>query len=431
LEYRLFIQKVASQLGISKKVLLYVSEVVSSPVTIGYLKPIILLPFAALNNLSVHQVEAILLHELSHIRRYDYLVNFIISIIHTLLYFNPFIKYFIRQIEEERENCCDEMVLQYGYDKVSYASALLTLEKASAQHHLLVLGATGKKNLITRIEKIIGMEKKKSFRLAHLVPVFAAIICILTFNSILIINDAKQNGDLMLSSNHVVHPFYFIENSSKEKSQTPAVNLTTGSNQSHVASNSAIPKVTDVFTFEETTEPAAKPMELPEGFIHVDFDEVDAQLSKEQKKQVKTTVEATKKVMTTLQWLEVENAIADVLNKDEKALVKDEYLRELEALNWNNVELNLKSNYDKIDWSKVNNNISNALTVIQLDSIQRSYNLILSQIEKAEAQVNGKLKDCISPLPDVSVEEMKKTKEEVKKNIEAVKAVQEKKIIKI
>ena len=80
LHYRLFVQKIAAQLGIKYKVIVYLSELVRSPLTVGYLKPIILLPIAALNNLSTQQVEAILLHEVSHIRRYDYLVNFMISI---------------------------------------------------------------------------------------------------------------------------------------------------------------------------------------------------------------------------------------------------------------------------------------------------------------------------------------------------------------
>jgi beta-lactamase regulating signal transducer with metallopeptidase domain len=99
---------------------------------------------AALSNLSTQQVEAILLHELSHIRRYDYLVNFIVSIISTFLYFNPFVKQLARAIEEERENCCDQLVLQFGYDKVGYAAALLTLEKLSAARHALDLAATAK-----------------------------------------------------------------------------------------------------------------------------------------------------------------------------------------------------------------------------------------------------------------------------------------------
>ena len=199
LNYRLFVNKISAQLGITKKVFVYLSDLVTSPVTVGYLKPIVLLPVAALSNLSTQQVEAILLHELSHIRRYDYLVNFLVSIISTFLYFNPFVKQFIRAIEEERENCCDQLVLQYGYDKVGYASALLTLEKLSVTRHALALGAAGKNYLLNRIEKIVGMEQKRGFKKSQFAGLLAALFCIVVFNSILIIKDQKQITNLHAS----------------------------------------------------------------------------------------------------------------------------------------------------------------------------------------------------------------------------------------
>ena len=124
IRYRLFVKKITAHLGIRKKVGIYFSDMVKSPLTIGYLKPLVLLPLASVTNLTPQQVEAVLLHELSHIKRFDYLVNILVSIIHTVLYFNPFARLLIRVVQEERENCCDQMVLQFGYDKVSYASAL-------------------------------------------------------------------------------------------------------------------------------------------------------------------------------------------------------------------------------------------------------------------------------------------------------------------
>ncbi len=191
LNYRLFVQKVATQLGIQKKVLVYLSHLVKSPMTIGFFKPIILLPITAFNNLTVQQAEAVLLHELSHIRRYDYLINLGINLMHTLLYFNPFVKLFITSIEQERENCCDQLVLQYGYDRVSYASALLSLERVAA-YHLLVLGATGKRYLLNRVEKIIGTDKKKDLKLNQLVGLLAAFIFFISVNSILIGKEGKR-----------------------------------------------------------------------------------------------------------------------------------------------------------------------------------------------------------------------------------------------
>jgi beta-lactamase regulating signal transducer with metallopeptidase domain len=88
-QWRIFVRNVATRMGIKKPVHIWLSGIVTSPVTIGYIKPVILLPIAAINQLSTQQLEAVLLHELAHIRRYDYFVNLVIRFIQTILYFNP------------------------------------------------------------------------------------------------------------------------------------------------------------------------------------------------------------------------------------------------------------------------------------------------------------------------------------------------------
>ena len=90
--YKLFTNKIAGHLAIKRKVQVHLSELIKSPVTIGFLKPMILLPVACMNNLSVAQVEAILLHELSHIKRGDYLMNILVSVAHTFFILQSFCK---------------------------------------------------------------------------------------------------------------------------------------------------------------------------------------------------------------------------------------------------------------------------------------------------------------------------------------------------
>ena len=101
-DWRMYVRRTAAAMGITREVKIWLSEWVTSPVTIGYLRPIILIPLAAMNNLTPHQVEAIILHELSHIHRYDYFLNLILSFIRTILYFNPFVKLLVKSIEKER-----------------------------------------------------------------------------------------------------------------------------------------------------------------------------------------------------------------------------------------------------------------------------------------------------------------------------------------
>lgn len=429
LNYRLFVNKISAQLDITKKVFVYVSNLVTSPVTVGYLKPIILLPVAALSNLSTQQVEAILLHELSHIRRYDYLVNFIISIISTFLYFNPFIKQFIRAIEEERENCCDQLVLQYGYDKVGYASALLTLEKLSASRHALALGAAGKNYLLNRIEKIVGMEKKKSFGRNQFAGLLAAMFCIVVFNSILIIKDKEQNG--LYASADFSTPFNLLDDGGSKPDFTTPNNRKAETNF-WVAS---APKNNDITvpvmnSGDVQEEPFLQPDNL---IIQVAQNDVEAALTDEQKEKVKTTVDATKKVIVNLQWKEVETAIADVLTDNEKLIAKQQYINEMNnAVNWKNVEQNMKAQYQDMDWQKIDHKMNNALAAIQLDSLQKTYTVVLNQLNKLTAQVKGNSELNVCPLPDQSIEVIEKTKEELSSKINTIKALRSpKKVVRL
>lgn len=182
LELQSFASKVALQIGLRKKISVWISHYIDVPATIGFLKPIILIPFASLNNLSGEQLEAIILHELSHIKRNDYFVNILVSVIETILFFNPFVVLLSKAIKRERENCCDDFVLQYQYDPHSYASALLRLEQSRVNTLKLAIGAvSGKKQLLSRIKRITnGQAVVKQFnygqRLLALLFI-TAVIC--------------------------------------------------------------------------------------------------------------------------------------------------------------------------------------------------------------------------------------------------------------
>jgi beta-lactamase regulating signal transducer with metallopeptidase domain len=157
-EFRLFTASVARHLGIRKKVQVWLSAVVESPMVVGFIKPIILIPIATVNHLTTQQVESILLHELSHIKRDDYLVNLIVTINGIILFFNPFAHLLINNINIEREHSCDDMVLQFRYDPCLYASALLSLEKTRNQSYQMGISAIGKSNqlLLERVRRVIG-----------------------------------------------------------------------------------------------------------------------------------------------------------------------------------------------------------------------------------------------------------------------------------
>ena len=149
-----------TKLGITKKVQFYLSEKVNVPLAVGFLKPVVLFPIALVAQLDIKQVEAILIHELSHIRRNDYMLNLIKTGIETLLFFNPFVWLTSRFIHIEREHACDDLVINFTKEPVTYAHALLKLELIKDKTQpALSLAATGKnQHLYQRIKRITDMK---------------------------------------------------------------------------------------------------------------------------------------------------------------------------------------------------------------------------------------------------------------------------------
>ncbi|WP_233165906.1 M56 family metallopeptidase [Pedobacter sp. ASV12] len=149
-----------AQLKIKKRVQFYLSSRVNVPVVIGFFKPVVLFPIALATQLDTKQVEAILIHELSHIRRNDYLINLAKTFIETLLFFNPFVWLTTKFIHIEREHACDDLVVNFTGSPITYAHALLKLELLKdKQSPALALAATGNnQHLYQRIKRITAMK---------------------------------------------------------------------------------------------------------------------------------------------------------------------------------------------------------------------------------------------------------------------------------
>ncbi|WP_126248842.1 M56 family metallopeptidase [Chitinophaga rhizosphaerae] len=151
----------ARKMGIGKKVGLFISRHLQVPVMIGFMKPVILLPTAMVNNLSPEQLEAILLHELAHIKRNDYLLNIFQSIVETILFFNPFVWWISRNIRLEREHCCDDLVLASTVQPMHYAKALVALEEFRLTVNPMAMAAAhDRQHLFHRIKRIMEMKTK-------------------------------------------------------------------------------------------------------------------------------------------------------------------------------------------------------------------------------------------------------------------------------
>ena len=128
----------AKRFGLARSIRVLVSAQIDTPTLIGWLKPVILLPVAMVTQLTTAQIEAILVHELAHIRRKDYLLNLLITVVELLFFFNPFTRLLVAQLKKEREHCCDDAVLEFRYDPHGYVSALLSLARQQQQTSLAV-----------------------------------------------------------------------------------------------------------------------------------------------------------------------------------------------------------------------------------------------------------------------------------------------------
>jgi len=149
------LRRLCQQLQVKKTVLLLESACVQVPTVIGWLRPVILLPASTLTGLTAQQLEAILAHELAHIRRHDYLVNLLQTAVETLLFYHPAVWWVSKQMRMEREHCCDDLAVAVQGDALGYSRALAELETLRADGPQLALAANGG-SLLARIERLLG-----------------------------------------------------------------------------------------------------------------------------------------------------------------------------------------------------------------------------------------------------------------------------------
>jgi bla regulator protein blaR1 len=434
-EWRMFINKTATRIGIKKPVQTWVSELVSSPVTIGFWKPVILVPLAAINHLTPQQLEAVLLHELSHIRRSDYLINLLLNLIQTILYFNPFVRAFVKIVEREREKSCDEMVLQFQYDSHEYATALLTLEKVNYVQKPLAIAAAGKKNdLLHRIETILGVQHKPTITFNKLAGLFTGLLCIIALNGLLIINKPVTTNNAVAFADFSAPVTMFTdENSVAEESATELTTsiIATSDNQKReertsdeTETETAIPELSPeakAIIASVNPEIINASLELAEQIPH---------LNKMQEQQVKEAIAASRKVIEDVQWKKVEKDIADVFSRTEKEKLKATYEKELGKMNWTQWENKLRQAYDKVDWERVNEQLSNAVSMVRIDSLQSVYSAAISKLDIARSEMKA---NNLSGIPDtdVTLKDIEQKRKDLLQLNNYLKGVRSKKIVRL
>jgi beta-lactamase regulating signal transducer with metallopeptidase domain len=146
-------REMARRLALSRRFAVLQSGAVSVPTLVGWIKPVVLLPAAALTGLTPLQLQAVIAHELAHIRRHDYLVNLLQSFVETLLFYHPAVWWVSSEVRAEREHCCDDLAVEVCGDRLVYVTALAEL--TSIERRAFALAATDG-SLVARVRRILG-----------------------------------------------------------------------------------------------------------------------------------------------------------------------------------------------------------------------------------------------------------------------------------
>jgi TonB family protein len=173
------VARLAERMGLNRKVGVLISALADGPSVVGILRPVILLPTATILGLTPEQLEAVLAHELAHIRRYDYLVNILQMLAEALLFYHPAVWWISTRIRRERELCCDDEAVRACGDSFCYARALTALERIRVTAPSLALGGTDGP-LAYRIKRLMGatIEENPPSKVPAIVALCLALACL-------------------------------------------------------------------------------------------------------------------------------------------------------------------------------------------------------------------------------------------------------------
>jgi beta-lactamase regulating signal transducer with metallopeptidase domain len=154
-EWQRALDELARRMRVAPTVRLLTSSLATVPAVVGWLRPLILMPVETMEGLRIEQVRALLAHELAHIRRHDYLVNILQSMVETVLFYHPATWWVSEQIRAEREVCCDDLAVRATGDLLVYATTLADLDSLRRARLRAAMAASGG-SLVKRIRRLVG-----------------------------------------------------------------------------------------------------------------------------------------------------------------------------------------------------------------------------------------------------------------------------------
>lgn len=334
------------RIGWSHKVVVKLSRKVNVPVVFGHLKPLVLLPVALVSKLDVQQLEAILLHEIGHVRRHDYLFNMIQSAIETLLFFNPFTRWIATNIRLEREHCCDDFVVKHTRQSLPYAYVLLALEEYRSGSLSPAMAADGnsKSPLFNRIKRITTMtsskqKKQRNLGAVTVLVLVAAMVC-------------------------------FVTAFSQDKKETPV-----------------------------TTPAAAQTAGEQAAETGADNDQQAQQNKNKQQKETAGDDDGPANTMTAKEAMDIAKQAMTVANKSMKEIdwnkIRSDAEKASKEIDWDAIGQSLeqaKASIDAIDWNEVRQSVKEAQSSIDWSEVNKAMKEASKEVDKAMKELDSELK---------------------------------------
>jgi beta-lactamase regulating signal transducer with metallopeptidase domain len=192
-EWQGTVARLAGALGISRAIRVLETAAVEVPSVVGWLRPVILLPVSSVTGLTPQQLEMVLAHELAHVRRHDFLVNVLQSVVETLLFYHPAAWWISRQIRIERENCCDDLAVAICGNALQYARTLTMLEQMRSTP-VMGVAATGG-SLLERIRRLVVRHTDRSSLITGWTALAAgaSFVLLLMITSVPVMADREEN----------------------------------------------------------------------------------------------------------------------------------------------------------------------------------------------------------------------------------------------
>ncbi|SHN37167.1 M56 family metallopeptidase [Chitinophaga sp. CF418] len=355
------LQKLAAQLKIPRRVKLLISQYIQVPVMIGFLKPVILLPVAMFNNLTAEQLEAILLHELAHIKRNDYLLNIFQSIVETILFFNPFVWWISKNIRLEREHCCDDLVLTNQVQPLHYAKALVALEEYRLTVNAMAMAAAdNKQHLFHRIKRIMEMKTKN---INYTQKLLAVMIIAVGLVSIAWLNPSNKEE--------------------QRDTKKPVV-------KEDIADVANVPIAPAIATPAVTY--AARMVKLLTDTVPANDDKLRAE-KEAAMSAAKEGLDAAQEAMKNIDWKQINTEVSNAMKNVDWKKINEEVSTAMKNVDWKKINEEVSTAMKNVDWKKINEEVKTSLknmpdTLVDPKVIEESIRMGMESAKAAMANIN-------------------------------------------